>query len=478
MTTTSATTSSSTTGSSLNVSALVSGLMTIANAPLNTLNAKQTSYQSKISAYGLMQSNVATFQTAAQALTNSTTSGLLAYKTTISDPTVLTATANTTAIAGSYTINASTLAQAQNLVAIGQASSTTAISNGVATTVNFNFGTITGTPTGGTYPAGTTFTSNGTATKSIVIDSTNNTLQGIAGAINAANMGFTASIINDGSATPFRLTLTSNTTGASNSVSISTVGGDGTINTLLANDPTAVQHLNQTVAAQNANFTVNGIAVTSTSNTVTTAIPGVTLNLAKAATPATLTVARDTTAATTAVSNFVSAYNTLYSSLQAVSDYKSTSPLAGDQTIRSLQTQLRSIAAGAVTGGTMTNIGQVGISFSSAGVMQLDSTKLATAMSTNYNDVVNLFTSATGYGTLFNNLATTTNASSALGGTFAVQTDSLNQSVKNTTDQIAVMQTRLTALQKQYTTQYSSLDMLLTSMNSTSNYLTQQLSHL
>lgn len=476
MATTAAATSSASTGA-VNVVSIVSSLMAVASIPLNNLTAQQSSYQAKISAYGTIKSQMTALQTAAAALGSTSASSLLAYKATPSDTTVFNATADSTAIAGNYALNVTSLAQSQNLVAAGKVSATTAISNGVATTVSFDMGTISGgTLTGGTY-TGATFTSGGAGVKSIVIDSTNNTLTGIRDAINAAGLGVTATIINDGSAAPNRLTLTSNATGVSNSVKITTTGGDGTINALLGYDPAAVQNLNQSVAAQNANFTVNGIAVTSTSNTSTTAIQGVSLSLSKVTTtPVSLTVARDTAAISTAVSNFVSAYNTAYSSMQSASAYKSVSPLAGEATLRDMMNQMRNIAAGAVTGGTMSSIGQAGISFTAAGVMQVDTAKLNTAVSTDFTGLSNLFNnSTTGYATLFNNLATS--ALSAT-GSFANRTNSLNQSVKTAADRITVMNAQLAALQTQYTKQYSALNVLMANMNQTSTYLTQQLSRL
>jgi flagellar hook-associated protein 2 len=474
MATTTATSSAST--GAINVVSIVSSLMAVASIPVNSLTAQQTSYQAKISAYGTMQSQMVAFQTAAAALGSASSSSLLAFKSTPSDPTVFSATANSTAVAGTYALNVTSLAQSQNLVAAGQVSTTTAISNGVATTVSFDLGTITGgTLAGGVY-TGATYTSAGAGIKSITIDATNNTLAGIRDAINAGGLGVTATIINDGSAAPNRLTLTSNATGLSSSVKITTAGGDGTINTLLGYDPAAVQNMNQTVAAQNANFTVNGIPVTSTSNTVTTAIQGVSLTLSKVTTaPVSLVVARDTAAVTTAVSNFVAAYNTMYSSMQTVSAYKSISPLAGEATIRDTMNQMRSIAAGAVTGGTMTSIGQAGISFTAAGVMQLDSAKLNTAMTTDFAGLSNLFNSATGYGTLFGNLATNVLSPT---GSFANRTSSLNLSIKNVGNRIDTMNTQLAQLQKQYTSQYTALNVLMANMNQTSTYLTQQLSRL
>jgi flagellar hook-associated protein 2 len=355
------------------------------------------------------------------------------------------------------------LAQSQNLVAAGQVSTSATIGNGTATTVTFDFGST----------SGATFTPNGVGAKSITIDSTNNTLQGISDAINAAGMGVTASIVNDGSGTPYRLALTSNNSGISNSMKITTAGGDGTIGALLTYDPTtATQNLTQTVAPQNAAFTVNGISVNKSSNSVSDAIPGVTLTLKNlTTTPATLTVARDTTAVSTAVSTFVSAYNDLFTSMKNSTAYKSGSALAGDSTLRDLEAQMRDIAATAAGSGTLTNLFQVGISFNATGSMQLDSAQLNSAMATNFSDVANLFNSTTGFGTRFNQWATST---LAFDGAFTNHTTTINKRISDIGDQVATLETRMTALQRQYTSQYTALDVALTSMNSTSNYLTQQ----
>lgn len=478
-----ATTTASSSANTLDVNALVTQLMAVERQPITKLNTKTTNYQAKISALGLIKSNVASFQAAVQALGSTSSSSFLAFKATTSDTTIFSASASSTAAAGTYSLAVTALAQSQNLVAAGKVSSTTAISNGVATTVTFDLGTIgnvpPGTLTGGVY-TGANFTSNGTVIPPITIDATNNTLQGIRDAINAANMGVTATIVNDGSATPYRLTLTSNATGVSNSLKITTTGGDGTINALLGYDPgglPAAQNLNQTVAAQNANFTVNGIPISKTSNTVTDAIQGVTLTLSKlTTTPATLTVTRDTTAVNDKVTGFVKAYNDLYSALKNSTAYKSKSALEGDATLRSFMTQLRSIASAAVSGGTLTQFYQAGLSFKADGTLQLDSAALSSAMGTNFNDVANLFNNATtGYATNFNSWATT---ALAVGGTIDTKTAGFNSSITDIATQVSKQEVRMAQLQKQYTTTYSNLNVLLSNMNTTSTYLSQQLARL
>lgn len=393
--------------SNLDVNGIVNQLMTVERRPLSKLDVKEASYQAQLTAYGSIKGAIATFQGAVQGLNNA---GVYqTYQATASDTTVFSASATSTAVAGTYSLEVTSLTQAQKLVAAGQVSSTAAIGTGTATTLTFDFGTISGgtltpfdpaTNTGGTY-AGASFTGNGNPSKSITIDGTNNSLQGIRDAINAASLGVTATIVNDGSGTPYRLSLSSNSSGASNSLKISVAGGgDATITNLLAHDPTGTQALSQTTAAQDANFKVNGVAITKTSNTVTDVIQGVTLNLSKVTTsPVTLTVAKDTSAVSTAVSNLVKAYNTLSGTLKQNTAYdpatRKGGTLLGDSTVRQMQTQLRNMLSSSVSGtsGTLTTLSSVGVSFQKDGTLALDSTKLNNAITNNFGDIASLFTS-------------------------------------------------------------------------------------
>jgi len=464
----------SSTTTALDVPTLVSQLMAVERRPIDTLNTQITSYQTKISSFGTLSGLVSSFQTAAQNL--GTTLQKLAA--TPSDPSVFSATAGSTAVPGNYTVEVSKLAQSQSLVAAGQASSTAAIGNGTATTVTFDFGTIGGgTLANGVY-SGAAFTSNGNGTASITIDSTNNTLEGIRDAINSAAMGVTATIVNDGSGTPYRLALTSGSSGASNSMKITTSGGDGSIDSLLAYDPAGTQNLTQTIAAQNADLTVNGIAITSASNTVSEAIQGVTLTLTNTtAAPASLTVARDTTAINTAASGFVDAYNALAGQIKSRSAYATNGSaggaLAGDGTLRVMQDQLRSIFNTPASGGTLTSLAEVGIAFQKDGSLSLDSSKLNSAISANFSDVTNLFSSSTGFPT---RLADWAQSTLDPGGLIDTRTQSLNKYVQDRNDEIDRLENQMTALQKKYTAEYTNLNLLLSRMNSTSTYLTQQLS--
>lgn len=473
------TSTASSVSSGLDVQSLVSQLMTLERRPIDKLNTQIESYQNKLSSYGTLKGLVSGFQASLQGLGNN----FEEFSATPSDASVFSASATSTAAAGIYTLNVANLAQTQSLVAAGQTSSTAAIGSGNPTTITFDFGTISGgTLASGVY-SGAAFASNGEGTKSLTIDGTNNSLQGIRNAINTAKIGVTATIVNDGSGTPYRLALTSEKSGVSNSLKITTSGGDSAVDNLLAHDPAgspAAQHLSQTAAAQNANFTVNGIAITKPSNTVNDAMEGVTLTLSKPTTvPTTLTVVRNTDAIKKGVSGFVDTYNAMVSQFKSRSSYGSSTDtnkpaLAGDGTVHSMLDQLHGVFNTGADG-TLKTLAQVGITTKADGTLKLDSSKLDSAMTNNFTDVKNLFSSATGYAT---RLSAWADKALAPGGVIDTRTQNLDKSIKGYNDQINKLEVRMSTLKKQYTTTYANLNVLLSNMNSTSSYLTQQISQL
>lgn len=384
----------------INVPMLVSQLMATEQYPITALQTVTTNYQAKLTAFGQVQSAVSTFQGALQSLTSA--SSFQAVTATASDPTVASATALTSATPGSYSLTVGNLAQAQNLVAAGQASLSTAIGTGAPTTLSFDFGTITGTATLGKYGTGTTFLSAGGGIKTVTIDSSNNSLQGIRDAINAANIGVSASIINDGSSTPYRLVLTSANTGAANSMKIS-ASGDAAVSALLSNDPTSTtgQNLTESLPALNANITVNGISVSKASNIVSDIIPGVTVNLSKqSATPITLTVAPDTATVTKNVNSFVTAYNALSTTLAKMTAYdpstQTAAILQGNLAVLNMKSDLNGILNTQATGaGSLNSLAQIGINSQPDGTLSVNGGLLATALKNNFKDVAGLF-AATG----------------------------------------------------------------------------------
>jgi len=230
----------------------------------------------------------------------------------------------------------------------------------------------------------------------------------------------TASILNDGSSNPARLSLTVTNPGAANSLQISVTGNpatDTTLSNLLSNDPGGTQNLTETSTAQNAQFTLNGIAITSPTNTVSNAISGVTLNLLSTNTSSTmLTVSKSTSGTTNAINSFVSAYNTIQSVISTATAYNSTTktagPLQGQNSVNSIMNQIQAILNAPVPGApnAISMLAQVGVGFNSDGTMSVDSTKLNAALASNPSAVAGLFSST---GTSSDSLINYTSSSSA-----------------------------------------------------------------
>lgn len=385
-------------GSGLDVNGIVSQLMAAERQPLTALIKQEAVYTQKLSAFGQVRGALASFQGALQDLGSG--SKFQALSATASDATVLSASASGTATPGSYQIEVSQLAQQQKLASSGYATTDAVVGSGTLT-IQF-----------GTYDSGlNSFTANADkATKSIAIDPANNTLSGIRDAINAANAGVTATIVNDGSTAGNRLVLTSADSGAANSLKISVTdddgnGLDGSGLSALAYNPTAAagsgKNLGQVAAAQDALLKIDGIAVKQSTNTVKNAIDGVTLNLVQTnvGKALTLTVSRDIKTVTDAVQAFVNAYNNANGTLKKLTAFNGPGAqngiLLGDSTARTIQTQMRGLLNTSVdSGGALTTLSQIGVSFGSDGTLSLDSAKLNTAINTNFDGIAALFAKA------------------------------------------------------------------------------------
>lgn len=388
-------------GSNLDVNSIVSQLINIERQPITALDQREAGIQARITAFGSIRGALSSFQNAARGLSDA--GRFLAFKATTGDSTVATLSASAKASAASYALDITSLAQAQKLTVAGQASTSAAIGSG---TLTFDFGTI----SGGTFNSvtgkytGAAFSSNGSGSKSVTIDSSNNSLQGIRDAINAAKIGVSASIVNDGDASaPYRLVLSADNKGLANSIKIA-VSGDSALSNLLAQDPAGTQNLSQTIAAQNAVFKVDGVSISKNSNTITDVIEGVTFTLQKAAANTTLAISRDTQTVQSSVQAFVKAYNDVNKTLTDLSAFNPGTQrgaiLQGDSAVRNIQNQIRGTLTSTLTGlgGNLTQLSQVGVSFQKDGSLALDSAKLQSAIDNNFSDISGLF-AAVGKGT-------------------------------------------------------------------------------
>lgn len=386
-------------GSNLDVEGIVSKLMSVERQPLTKLAKQEASYQTKLSGFGTLKGALTSFQGSVRKLSD--ISKFQGVKVNASDANVVTASANSSAVPGSYALQVNKLAQSQKLVAAGVASDIAPVGKGV---ISIDFGSI----TGGSYDAvtgkytGSAFATSGSGVKSITIDSSNDSLAGIRDAINKAAIGVTATIINDGSGTPYRLSLSSTATGAATSmkISVADTAPDSGLSALLNHDPAGSQALTQKSTAQNAEFTVDGIAVSKPTNSVTDVLGGVTLNLLTTnTTPTTVTIARDTAAVSTAVNDFVKAYNDIVKNFADATAYnastKQAAILNGESTVRSMQSQVRAVMSSSIAGGAsaFSRLSEIGVTIQKDGSLGVDSTKLGNALNTNFSDFAGLFAS-------------------------------------------------------------------------------------
>lgn len=431
-------------GSGLDVNGLVTQLMSVERRGLSVIQRSQSGIQTKLSAYGSISGSLSSLAEAARRLTQP--SVVTSLTATSSNKEMVTATADSTAVPGSSSVNVTQLAQVQRLISPRVNDVTTAIGTGRLTIAV------------GTYDSNdNSFTNkSGTTPVTIEIGEGQNTLEGLRDAINNANAGVAASLVNDGQG--FRLVLTSSSSGASNSIKLTVEDNDGnnlddetggatpaaasfsTANlgglSFLAFDPTAGgqgsgRNLQQIQAAQSAQFTIDGIPITSETNTVTGAVKGVTFNLNQVTTtPVRLDIKQDTTIVTNAVNAFVGAFNATSNLLKAQG--ASTGDLSRETMPSQIQRELRAALRGTLSAYNL-SMSDVGMSFDKDGILSLNTSKFTEALAKDPTIARKLFadtgstsdarisyvtaTSDTVPGTYAVNVSTATDGSSPAAGT-------------------------------------------------------------
>jgi flagellar hook-associated protein 2 len=426
-------------GSGLDISAIVSSLTTaFGAAQTSQLTNQQNTLDSEVSAYGTFTAALDTLQAALPALQDP--SQLAGFSATVADKNIASASTSSDAVAGTYSL------QVNNLATVA-----TATSAALSSTAAVGTGTLT--------------IAVGGASTAISIDSTNNTLAGIAAAINStANVGVSASVITTTGGS--RLVLTGSTTGAANQITVTPSGGDGGLASLALT----------TVPAQDANFSINGFAATSGSNVVANAISGVTLNLQQAsapATPTTLTISPDTSSAQTSIDGFVTAVNGVLSSIQTLTAYnpstQTAGPLNGNATLEAFQNQLQSILGQFTnSGGSVKSLTDLGITAGTDGTYTTDDTTLGNALTASLASVGNLLGGTNGIATQINNLV---NNYTQPGGLL----DTINQGLQTSLTNVSTQQTALAAQMAAYsarlTTEYNAMDTAVALLKQTQTYL-------
>ena len=465
-------------GSGLDVSSIVSSLMQVERLPLNTLKTQATTMQTRLSAFGQIQSLASSFRDAATALTKADSFAMT--NSASSDALSVTASSTTKAIPGSYLVAVTALSSTQsNVSASGQFTAATDVVGSGSITLRL-----------GTWSTGqTAFTpKTGSADVVIPVGASEGTLAGIRDKINAANGGVSATVVTD--ATGSRLALQSTATGAENGFRV-TVADDDTVNTdaaglsrLAFDPPGGANRLGITQSAANTQATINGIAVSTAGNTLTDVVDGMTFNLGKVTTtPATVTVSRNTDAVKAMLSSFVTAYNGLNNLLTNVTAYNPASKqgalLQGDAAATGLQNQLRSMLGGP-TGASSTfgTFSALGVEFQKDGSLKLNDTKVVAALK-NLPELTKALSNVDAAIPANNGLAKKLSAWAdgllAATGTLPGKAKSLQaQLAANSKDQ-AQASDRIDAVEKRIRAQYSALDRTMSEANGLSRYVQQQI---
>jgi flagellar hook-associated protein 2 len=467
-------------GSGLNVTDILDRLMAVEQRPLQLLQTAASTLNTKLSNVSKLQGYFATMRDKANALTAPTLwSGTTA---TSADATAVKVSTGSNAVAGSYAVNVSRLAVGQTVTSTALPSSASPLSEGTLTIELGAWGA--GDPAAG-------FTAkDGSTAVTIDIGAGETSLAAIRDKINSAGAGVTASLVTDASGT--RLSLRSRDSGDENAfrISVAETNPDGDAATglsALGYDASAASSpMARTMTAANAALTINGIALSSASNTLTDVVDGLSLNLVKPTSgDVEVTVATDTPSVKTAVTEFVDAFNTLAGFIRAQTAYNADSKVAGalqgDQSTLSLQSQLRGVLnQSSSASSAWSRLSDIGLALKSDGTLETNAAKLDNALG-NLGELKKLMagdgdtTAEMGFVRRFKNLADAALGSS---GVFESRNAGLQASVtRNTKDQDA-MELRLEKTRQRLQAQYSALDTKMATLNNLSTYMTQQITQM
>lgn len=461
-------------GSGLDLDTLLTKLISAEGAPrLKSLATREASIQADISAFGSLKSALDKLRSSIGSLADA--EALQARTVSTGGSRYFSATADAGAVAGSYTVQVLNTARAQKLATTADFASANA---------TVGAGTLTITVGSGSFAIETTATTTLAELKTLINEA-------------ADNADVTASLLvvardpQDASAgTVARLVLAADQTGTANTIGIAVSDADAN-NTddqglsrfyFSAADP-ANSRLVEQQAAADARIAVDGLTAFSSSNVFSDVIDGVTITALKDPAdplnpePETLAIALDRGGVAARVKAFVAAYNEVVSAIRDVSGYDATAGTAGalngDATVRGISSRLRAIIGAAGIGdGTPGSLAELGIQTQRDGTLKLDAARLDSALRTNFSGVGSLFTAGDGVAT---RMQDTLDGLLDRGGILATRTEGLDRQLKSIATDRESLNTRLGKLEAQYRARFAALDSLVSQLQSSGDYLLQQL---
>jgi len=456
-------------GSGLDVKSIISQLMAIEQQPKDKLAADASKIQTQISEVGKVTSALSTLRDVSYKLSSSSFWNQTTATSSSSDITV---TSDTTALAAKYSVAVQQLASSQSVMGGTTFASSTALVGSGTMTIQM-----------GTWGTGqTSFTASTTSPSSASITvAATDTVETLRDKINAADIGVSASILSDSSGA--RLVMRSDSTGATNAFRVTTSGASGGVATLGYDPSSGINSATRTQTASNATATIDGVSVSSSSNTFTNVMSGVSFTAnAVTSTAATVTVATDTDTIKTKLQEFATAYTALNSLVATDTKYDATTkkagPLQGDSSIVGIQTKMRSLlAATSTASSTYSRLSDAGLELQRDGSLTLNSTKVDSALS-NFSQMKALFvdntntaSNAEGFGKQFYD---SIYSMTTLGGSVNARSTALSDKLARNQKSQEAMTARLALTQKMLEAQYGALDSRMASFNGLSSYVTQQ----
>ncbi|MBN8505650.1 MAG: flagellar filament capping protein FliD [Burkholderiales bacterium] len=468
-------------GSGIDVESLISRLVSLERQPIDQLKQRTDGLKTQLSAIGKLQSSLSTLRDLSGRLSRS--EGFSGATASSSDATVFTASAASGAALGNYSIEVSRLAQAQSVA-----------SAPVAAGASTGTGTIT-IELGRYADDLSTFDADPARTSLVIpVVAGQDQLDKIRDQINAMKAGIVANVVSDVNGS--RLVMRATDSGAANAFRVTVADDDGNPTdasglSAFAFDRTAGAEVNigsLKQVAQNALAKVDGVDIESASNRVEGVVQGVTLNLLKTTavgSSATLSVAQDKTATKKLVTDFMAAYNDTLKQLRDLTKNDpngTTGPLKGDQTINSIQFQLRQIAGSSTTlGGTLTRLADIGLDPGSDGSLKLNDSKLEAALDKPdnlrllFSGVDSADAANSGFGV---RLREAVDNLLSLDGRIESRKAGINNRIEANDDRSEALERRVQLVEKRLRAQYTALDGTMGRNAGVASYLQQQLDRL
>ncbi len=426
--------------SGLDTASIISELMKIERAPIDRLKKDQAYYNNRLKAFADLEAKMKAFEQKAEAIDTSSELNSSSIRSSSED--YIAVSADGRAQAGSYQLSVVALAQQQKDVSQGYADKTAK---------TLGTGSI-------------SLTVGGTA-HSIDIDAEHNSLEGIVSAINDADLGVGATVINDGSGTPYRLVLTGNS--VSEAFSLDTSG--------LSGGTDAGPAMSNTQVAQQGHIRLDGIDIYSDSNKVDDAVRGLSIELMAADENATTTVnvSADSEKTKEKIKEFTDAYNDVVTFISSQKD----ASWSNDPAFRSVKRQLQNLVTTRIGSGNYSSLSLIGFETQKDGQIVLNDKKLSDALQDDFSSVVSLFAGSGDEEGISARFASYLDEmTDSVDGLHATRKKSTDSNVRRLDKRIEVMESRLEQKEKSLRERFTAMEELVNGLNAQGSYMMQQLS--